>query len=65
MSVPEYEQGEPILGGLSKVKIVRNTRGVNFEISVVQGTTETEMDEIRRIAIRQQEELSKLYPDAS
>ena len=65
MSVPEFDPGEPLLGTFagSKVKLIRNTRGVNWEISVAEGTPAEEMDRLRELAVAQHTALERQFPD--
>lgn len=60
MSGYEPEQHEEELRpSISRVKIIRNTKGDFWELSVALGTTESEMDALREIAVRQHQQLER------
>lgn len=57
MSAPE--QHEPV-EQRSSIKAVRNAKGdAQFEIKVVAGTTEPELDAMRQMAVRQYQALAQ------
>lgn len=43
----------------SSVKLIKNTKGYNYEIKVVQGVTREELDLLRQEMIYQAEQLNK------
>lgn len=43
----------------SSVKLIKNTKGYNYDIKVVQGVTREELDLLRQEAIYQAEQLNK------
>ena len=43
----------------SSIKLIKNTKGYNYEIKVVQGITREELDLLRQEAIYQAEQLNK------
>ena len=51
---PRSMGGEaPFIEQVSKLKLIRNAKGdTQIEVSVVAGTTQAEMDEIRQIAFQ-------------
>jgi hypothetical protein len=59
VSVPETHSEE--IGQRSRVKIIVNTRGVQWEISVVVGESEEAVDEARGIAIRMHRALEEEF----
>lgn len=48
-----------VIESKSSVKLIKNTKGYNYEIKVVQGVTREELDLIRQEAIYQAEQLNK------
>ena len=59
----ETQYDEPFVGAQSKVKLIKNTRGVQWEISVVEGATEEELDRLREIATAQHQRLESVFPE--
>lgn len=43
----------------SSIKLIKNTKGYNYEIKVVQGVTREELDLLRQEVIYQAEQLNK------
>ena len=48
----------------SSVKLKKTTRGVTWDIKVVQGDTEEQLNELRKSAIVQHEVLSDMFLEA-
>lgn len=57
-----YEEPELELSSSpNKVKLIRNTKGVNWEISVVEGFDQDELDRIREAAVGQHRALEMVF----
>lgn len=53
MGEQHYEGAEPV-EARSKIKLTRNAKGdVQWELSVIEGATEAELDRLRQIAVAQ------------
>jgi hypothetical protein len=57
---------DPVAGlSVSTVKLIRNTKGVNWEIRVSEGTTEEELVRLRTLAVAQHEALAAMFPESA
>jgi hypothetical protein len=57
---------DPVAGlSVSTVKLIRNTKGVNWEVRVSEGTTEEELDRLRILAVKQHEALAAMFPETA